>query len=299
MSSLQNNNHPSGSGHESDVSKHKLVVIALVNGLGFLFELIGGLLFGSVALMGDSIHMLFDTSAYGTASLATHIAETREGSEFWTFGFHRIEVITAILNGVFLFPMAGWIVWEAYRRFLNPTLIDVGLTLIIAIGGLVVNVVSVLYIRGEEMTLNERSAFYHLLGDVGGSLAVILGVSIFYYTGLEYADPVAAIFIAGLVVFSAGKVLFEGTNILLQKSPIPPSDIKNQIERIEGVKSAHSIKCWNVCSSIGVCSLHVIVKVETLKEAESAREKVVELLRDKFGFKHVTVQIEVLSVSRL
>lgn len=277
---------------ENGSSKRKLEVVTSINALGFIAELIGGILFGSVALMSDAIHMLFDASAYGTASLASHIAETREGSEFWTFGFHRVEVVTALLNGLLLIPMSIWIVWEAYTRFLSPTHIDIWTTLLIAFAGLALNILSVFYLRGEKMNLNEKAAFYHLLGDVGGSLAVIFGVLIVYLTGITAADPIAAVLIAILVLWSSGKVLIEGTSIILQKSPFPPSEIKKEIEKIEGVCSAHNIKCWRVCSDVGVCSLHVQVEVDTLEKAGEIRKKVEDKLRERFGLEQMTVQVE-------
>jgi cobalt-zinc-cadmium efflux system protein len=280
-------------GHGETSSQKKLGVVTGINVVGFLIELAGGLLFGSVALMSDAIHMLFDASAYATAFAAAYIAENMEASDRWTYGFHRIEVVSALINGVLLIPMAGWIVWEAYQRFLSPVTIDIGYTLVIATGGLIVNIASVYYLHGdEEMSLNERGAFYHLLGDAAGSLAVIFGLLVIAATGIKAVDPIAAVLIAGLVVWSAGKVLLEGTGIILQKSPIDPDELKEHVMTVDGVDDAHDIRCWRVCSSVNVCTIHATMSVETLEEAEQLREELDERLKDRFDLQHVTIQIE-------
>ncbi|MDY6777019.1 MAG: cation diffusion facilitator family transporter, partial [Candidatus Nanohaloarchaea archaeon] len=190
-------------------------------------------------------------------------------------------------------PMAGWIVWEAYQRFLSPVTINIGYSLAIATGGLIVNVASVYYLQGdEEMSLNERGAFYHLLGDAGGSIAVILGLIVVAFTGIRVVDPLAAVLIAGLVVWSAGKVLLEGTGIILQRSPIDPDAIQEEVEAEDGVAGAHDIRCWRVCSNVNVCTVHATMSVETLEEAETLRKEIDQRLKDRFDLQHITLQVE-------
>ena len=291
---MQENSHQhEHHGHGETASRTKLGVVTVINAIGFVVELAGGLLFGSIALMSDAIHMLFDASAYATAFTAAYIAETVEASERWTYGFHRIEVLSALFNGLLLIPMAGWIVWEAYQRFLSPVALDVIPALTIAVGGLIVNIASVLYLEGEgEMSLNEKGAFYHLMGDAAGSVAVIIGIVIATLTGFTVVDPLAAVLIAGLVVWNAGRVLMEGTGIILQKSPVDPDDLKAQVMNVDGVEDAHDIKCWRVCSNVNVCTVHAQMNVETLVEAEQLREQLDERLKDRFNLQHVTIQIE-------
>lgn len=280
-------------GHGETSSQKKLGVVTGINAAGFVIELIGGIAFGSVALMGDAIHMLFDASAYATAFTAAYIAESLDASDHWTYGFHRIEVVSALINGFLLIPMAGWIVWEAYQRVLSPVTLDVAPALTVAVGGLIVNIVSVLYLEGEgEMSLNEKGAFYHLMGDAAGSVTVILGTIIVTFTGLTVVDPLAAVLIAGLVVWNAGRVLMEGTGIILQKSPIDPEEMKKHLVTVDSVENAHDIKCWRVCSNINVCTVHAQVSVETLEEAERLREQLATQLKNRFNLQHVTIQIE-------
>lgn len=280
-------------GHDGTSSRKKLGVVTAINAAGFLIELVGGILFGSVALLGDAIHMLLDASAYAAAFAAAYIAETVDASERWTYGFHRVEVVSALINGLLLLPMAGWIMWEAYQRFLSPVTIDIGYSLLIATAGLAVNVASVYYLRGDDaMSLNEKGAFYHLLCDAAGSLAVILGLIVIAVTGITVVDPIAAVLIAGLVVWSAGRLLLEGAGIMLQKSPVDSAELREHILSVDGVENAHDIKCWQVCSSVNVCTVHATMTVETLEAAEEVRERLDQRLKDRFNLQHVTIQVE-------
>lgn len=288
MHEATNQFSPHHRGHQG-----KLKSVAIINIIGFIIELLGGILFGSIALLSDAIHMLFDASAYITAFAASYVAEKYEGSEYWNFGFHRLEVLAALFNGLFLLPIAGWIVWESYKRFLTPTSINIFMSLVIGVIGLVLNLISVIYLHSErEMSLNEKGAFYHLLGDAAGSIAVILGVSLIHLTGMFLIDPIIGILIAILVVWSGIRLLAEGVGIILQKSPLPTSHIKREVESIAGIEEAHDIKSWSVCSKVRVCTLHTKLRVKTLEEAEEIREKVKNRLKKEFNITHLTIQIE-------
>lgn len=279
-------------GHGSTASAGKMAVVTLINLLGFVMEVLGGLMFGSVALLSDAVHMLFDSVSYATAFTAAYIAENVEGSEEWTYGFHRAEVVSAIINGILLIPLAGFIIWESYQRLVAPQTIDILPTLGIALLGLAVNALSVIYLRGKEMGLNEKGAFYHLLGDSAGSVAVIVGLVTVYFTEILAIDAVVAGLIALFVIWSASKVLIEGAGIIMQKSPISPEDIKRVVEDFDGVEEAHDIKSWQVCSKVNVCTVHAEMSISTLDEAEKVREKVDQELKDRFNLQHVTLQME-------
>ncbi|WP_246049096.1 cation diffusion facilitator family transporter [Natronomonas salsuginis] len=201
---------------ETSSNTCRLALVAVVNFLGFLAELAGGLLFGSVALLSDAFHMLFDMLAYAMAFGASYTAEQFEGRDEWSYGLHRLEPVAAFLNGILLVPMVGYILWESYHRFLDPVSIDPTMTLIIAVGGLLINLGSVYIVQGREMSLNERGAFYHLLGDAGGSVAVIISTLAVVIFDLPIADPVAAVLIGVLILVSAGKVFRGSTSILLE-----------------------------------------------------------------------------------
>ncbi len=278
--------------HDGRSISMKLAVVTLANLAGFIMELTGGILFGSVALLSDAIHMLFDSVSYAVAFTASYITERIEGSDRWTYGLHRVEVVSALINGMLLIPLSGLILWEAYQRFLSPASIAIAPTLSIALFGMAVNLFSVFYIRGEDMSLNEKGAFYHLMGDSGASVAVIVGLGLVHFTDFVALDPMIAAVIALFVIWSAFNVLAGAAGIILQKSPVDPSFIREAVEGMKMVEETHNIHSWQVCSKVNVCTVHVGLNVSTLEDAEKARKKIGEMLRERFGIQHVTLQIE-------
>nr|WP_233340795.1 cation diffusion facilitator family transporter [Haloprofundus sp. MHR1] len=270
-------------------STRRLALVAVVNFLGFVVELAGGLLFGSVALISDALHMLFDMLAYAMAFGASYTAERFEGGEAWSYGLHRLEPVAAFLNGVLLLPMVGYIVWEAYQRFLEPVAINPELTLIIATGGLLVNLGSVYVLQGGEMSLNERGAFYHLLGDAGGSVAVIVSTATVAVFDLPIADPVAAVLIGLLVLASAGNVLRESTSILLERSPVSSEELRDELTTLDGVDQIEDLHVWQVCSQLTVATVRLTDTATTLEEQRTIQSRVHDHLTDR-GIDHATVE---------
>lgn len=275
----------------ADRTSTTLALVAVINLVGFSAELAGGILFGSVALLSDALHMLFDMLAYAMAFGASYTAERFVGGETWSYGLHRLEPVAAFLNGALLVPMVGYILWESYQRFLDPaTTIDPILTLIVATGGLLVNVGSVYLLRGDEMSLNERGAFYHLLGDAGGSLAVIVATLAVAVANVSIADPIAAVLIGLVVLWSAGNVLRESTSILLQRSPIAPSELRTEIATLDGVERIEDIHVWQVCSQLTVATVCIVDTASTLENQRTIRSRVHDLLADQ-GVDHATVEL--------
>ena len=256
--------------------------------MGFLAEFAGGLLFGSVALLSDAVHMLFDALAYVMAFAASYVAANYDTSERYSFGLHRLEPLAAFLNGALLIPMVGFILYEAYQRFLDPVAIGIGPTLAIAAGGLVVNLASVLVLEGGEMSLNERGAFYHLLGDAGGSLAVIVSVLAIRYTGIRLLDPITAGLIALLVVWSAGKLLRGSGEIFLHRAPFDVEAVREAIADVEGVERVADLHAWQICSEITIATTHV----ETAETTETgAITRGVHEVLDANDVDHATVEL--------
>lgn len=277
-------------GHGASASSRKLALVAGINLVGFVAELAGGLLFGSVALLSDAIHMLFDALAYVMAFTASYVADRYEGSEQWSYGLHRLEPTAAFLNGVLLIPMVGYILWESYQRFLTPIEIGTVPTLVIALGGLAINIGSVFILQGGEMSLNEKGAFYHLLGDAGGSIAVIVSVLAIEITGITVIDPLTAVFIAGVILWSAGKVLRGSGAIFFLKTPFDPEGIRTDIEAIDRVDHVDDWHAWQICSQITVATVHVETSAETMTEAETITQTIHQVLHDH-GVDHATVEL--------
>ncbi|PSQ08662.1 cation transporter [Halobacteriales archaeon QS_5_68_33] len=288
-----------GGGPDADAGEHdhdttgsssrKLAAVAAINLVGFVVELAGGLAFGSVALVSDAVHMLFDALAYVMAFAAAAVAERVDAGDEWTYGLHRIEPLAAFLNGLFLLPMVGYILWESYRRFLDPVAIGTGPTLAIAVGGLVVNVGSVLVLEGKEMSLNERGALYHLLGDAGGSVVVIVSVLAVEFTGVRAVDPGAALVVGGLVAWSAVRVLRESGAVFFLKTPVDTDGLRDALLAVEGVSGVTDLHAWQVCSQLTVATVHVEASVETLAAAEDVNARVHAVLADH-GVDHATVE---------
>lgn len=273
----------------AESSTRNLGFVAGINFVGFLVELAGGVLFGSVALLSDALHMLFDTLAYLMAFGASYTADRFQGGDQLTYGLHRLEPIAAFLNGVLLLPMVGYILWESYRRVLDPVSINPELTLIIAGGGLGINIWSVFIVQGGEMSLNERGAFYHLLGDAGGSVAVIISTIAIALFDLRVADPIAAVGIGLLILWSAGKLLSESALIFLQGSPIGLDALRGELVAIDGVERIDDLHVWQVCSQLTVGSVQLSDTATSLDEQRRIRKRAHSIF-NSHGVDHSTVE---------
>lgn len=286
--------HEPARGHDhshapgEDTSTRKLALVAGINIIGFVAELGGGLLFGSVALLSDAVHMLFDGLAYVMAFAASHVAANADTSERYSFGLHRLEPLSAFINGALLIPMVAFIFYEAIGRFLDPAAIATGPTLAIAGFGLIVNLVSVFVIEGGEMNLNERGAFYHLLGDAGGSIAVIVSVLVVEYLGIRVIDPITAGLIALIVLWSAGKLLRGSGEIFLHRTPFDADAVREAIEGTEGVTRVTDLHAWQICSEITIATTHVETD-EEWANTEAITRDIHDVLAAN-GVDHATVE---------
>ena len=281
--------HESGASDRS-VGTRTLALVSVINLVGFLTELAGGLLFGSVALISDAIHMLFDALAYVMAFGAVYTAERYEEPGEWSYGLHRLEPGAALLNGVLLIPMALYIAYEAYTRFIDPVSIDPILTAGVATFGLVINIASVYILRSDEMSLNEEGAFYHLLGDTGASLAVIVTMFLIAVADLRIADPVTAVLIAALVIWSAARVLRDSVSLLLERSPVPLAEVRSAISETDSIESVEDIHIWQICSQLTVATVRVQSHPTDLDEQHTIRNTIHDQLAE-FGIDHATVEL--------
>jgi cobalt-zinc-cadmium efflux system protein len=272
-----------------DRSIRTLAAVAAINLGGFVVEFAGGIAFGSVALLGDAFHMLFDALAYVLALGAAYVGRRSEPDEYWTYGLNRIEPFAAFLNGVLLVPMVGYLVWESYQRYLEPVQIDPLMTAALATGGLVLNIASVYVLQGGEMSLNERGAFYHLLGDTGASVAVIVSMLAIEFTGATIVDPLTAVLIAVIIVWSAIKLLRESGSIFFQRSPVSVDDVRERILELDGVTAVDDLHVWQLSSTLAVATLHVQDGLDTPEERTTLKARITEVLHDEYSIDHATV----------
>lgn len=276
--------------HEERRSVQKLGLVAALNLVGFVVELVGGLVFGSVALLGDAFHMLFDAVAYLLALGAAVVAARVAPSDQWSYGLHRIEPFAAFLNGALLVPMVGVLLFESYRRYLSPIEIDTRATILLAGGGLLINVASVYVLQGGEMSLNERGAYYHLIGDTGASIAVIGSMVVIELTGVRFVDPLAAVLIAGLIVWSAVVLLRESVAIFFQKSPVSRADVRDTLEAIDGVERVEDVHLWYLTDRLRIATVYLVDSVDSLEARDRLVERIHDVLEAEFDVSHATIE---------
>jgi cobalt-zinc-cadmium efflux system protein len=257
-------------------------------------EIIGGFLSNSLALKSDAGHLFGDVMALGLSLLAVRISRLPPTGKR-TFGYQRAEVIAAMINGLTLFFLAGYIFFAAYRRLMEPEPIKSFLMLVVAVIGLLANTVVIFGLRGHAAeNLNVRAAFLHVVGDMLGSVGVVTGGLIMYLTGNYLADPIISFFVGIIILFGAAGILREGINILLEGVPgtVKYGDLKADMEAIDGVISVHDLHIWTISSSNVVLSAHVSVPDQPTHTAQRILSSVTELLKKKYKIHHSTLQIE-------
>ena len=255
-------------------------------------EAVGGWVAGSLALLADAGHMLTDVGALSLTLLTAWIAR-RPADDAKTYGYQRWEILAALVNGAALFGIAGWVVVEAMHRLHEPHAIRAGLFLAVAVGGLVVNLISLGILHGaHEHSLNARGAYLHILGDVLGSLGAIVAAAIIASTGWTLADPIISIGISLLILVGAWRLVRESTDILLEAVPKTVSmvEVQRRMLDVAGVTAVHDLHVWTVTSGMVAMSGHAVVP------DLGAHPGVLEGIRSQMagmGIGHVTIQLEV------
>jgi cobalt-zinc-cadmium efflux system protein len=255
-------------------------------------EAVGGWLSGSLALIADAGHMLTDAGALGL-SLVTATLARRPATASRTFGYLRLEILAALVNGAVLLLVAGWVVVEAGRRLRTPIPVEADLFLLIASIGLVVNLAGLWILHGAQHgSLNVRGAYLHVLGDALGSVGAIAAALVIRYTGWLPADPIISILLSGLILVGAWRLVRESVEVLLEAVPrhVDLGAVRAGMLAVEGVHGVHDLHVWTVTSGMVAMSGHVVVPElarhpETLGRLQGA-------LRDH-GIAHATIQLEV------
>jgi cobalt-zinc-cadmium efflux system protein len=267
------------------------LVLALT--VAFMFvEAVGGWISGSLALLADAGHMLTDAGALGLSLLSAWIA-LRPASESKTYGYQRWEILAALINGAALFGIAAWVIVEAVQRIQHPEPIRAQLFLIVAAGGLVVNLISLRILHGmKEANLNTRGAYLHVLGDALGSVGALSAAAVIMLTGWTLADPIISIALAVLILVGGWRLLRESTDILLEGVPghVSMVEVQRRMLGVTGVTGVHDLHVWTVTSGMVAMSGHAIVP-ELTSHPEVLEGIRVEMAR--LGIAHVTIQLEV------
>ncbi|MCH8008673.1 MAG: cation transporter [Chloroflexi bacterium] len=271
------------------------LAVALVIALAIVgVEVAGGIFTNSLALLADAGHMVSDVLAVSIALFAIWLA-SRPASAQQTFGFHRAEVLAAAANGVMLLLVAAIVFWQAALRFSDPP--DVSSAPMLGIGfvGLIANVASAVILRRRQSeSLNVRGVFYHVLGDLAGSVGVIVAGVIMLTTGWFLADPLVSVAIGLLIVLGAVRLLRESLTVLLETVPshIESAKVERALTETEGVVGLHDLHIWTVTSGLVALSCHCELTGE--RDSDQVLAELCDMLHERFAIHHVTIQPEVV-----
>jgi cobalt-zinc-cadmium efflux system protein len=279
--------------HRHDNNERRMGLAALITGLFMLAEIAGGIVSGSLALIADAGHMLTDFASLALAWFGFRLAR-RPADWKRTYGFDRFQVLIAFVNGLALFVIAVWIVYEAYERLTAPQPVLGGIMIAVAMLGLVVNLAAYALLHGADReNLNVRGAAIHVLGDLLGSVAALVAGVVILFTGWTPIDPLLSILVAVIILHSGWKVAEASAHILLEGAPreldtrrIAP----DLITHIPGVLGVHHVHVWSITQERRIVTLHACIA-----EGESSDRLVKAMkqrLRERFGLDHATIEVE-------
>jgi len=254
-------------------------------------EAVGGFLAHSLALLADAAHMLTDAAALGLSLFAAWIVSRPSGAAR-TYGWYRVEILAAAFNGALLLAVTVGIVVEAVGRLVTPEPVHTDLMLAVASAGFLSNLAAMAVLhRSRRENLNLRGAWLHVLSDVAGSVAAILAAVVIRLTGWTAADPVLSIALSVLLLWSAGRLLWQAVDVLLEAAPkhVDMDALEDALHAVPGVDTVHDLHVWTVASGFVAMSGHAVVP-----DAARHEEALAEITRrvHAFGIRHATVQLE-------
>ncbi len=278
--------------HSHGSNRRRLIAVLALTLAYMMAEAIGGFLTNSLALLSDAGHMLADVASLLLALLALWFA-ARPVTARKTYGYYRMEILAALANGSALVVISLLISYEAFQRIKSPEGVKGLEAMLIAIGGLAINIVSAFVLRAASSeNLNMRGAFLHVMGDALGSVGAIVAGFLIWQWGLLVADPVISIAMCLLIIYSSWRLIVESVNILLEGTPshINVHAIVEAMHSVPGVASVHDLHVWTISSGMDALSAHVTI--EPGVSHKGALEGLQEQLRSGFNIGHLTIQIE-------
>jgi cobalt-zinc-cadmium efflux system protein len=290
--------HHHGHGHDhdrqaGDANARRLAITLGLVVTYMIAQVVGGWMSNSLALLADAGHMLADAGALALSLLALSIAR-RPPSRTHTFGYQRAEILAAMLNGGLLVAISVYIFYEAFHRLNQPAEVRGGLMMVVAIGGLLVNLAGLWILRrGRHHSLNVHGAWLHVFSDALGSMGAIAAAVLVQAFDWNWADPVASIVIGALVIYSAWSLLKATVGVLMQAVPghIDLVAVQGALVSIEGVCEVHDLHVWSVTSGRDVVSAHVTTLADADREAVMIEVR--QRLRERFDLHHTTIQLDV------
>jgi cobalt-zinc-cadmium efflux system protein len=282
--------HHSHHHHQEDVGKLKIALV--LTAIYMLAEAFGGWWVNSLALLADAGHMLTDVGALALTLFAFRFA-TRPATPSKTYGYHRLEILAAFVNGITLVLISIFIIYEAYERLLSPPEVKGFEMTLIAVGGLLVNLICAgLLHSNHHHNLNMHGAWLHLIGDALGSVAAIVASLLISFFGFYWADAVCSVLISLIIIWGAWNLIKESVNVLLEGTPahLNITSLRETILQIENVVSVHDLHAWTITSGKHSFSAHVVYR----QEANQSRilAEIHRQMRQKFDISHLTIQME-------
>ena len=286
--------HPSGPARTGE--QRRLVIALLIALFATLAEGIGGWAANSLALLSDAGHMLADAGAIALSLFALRIG-ARPADAKRTYGYYRLEILAALLNGAFLFGIAAGIAIEGYHRLRHPEPVHVQTVVLLASLGIVLNAVGMWITHtGAHGSMNLRSTFLHLAGDLLNSVGVLVSAALIAWTGRLEADPIISFLIAATIVWSAVRLCREALHVLLEGAPghIPIRDVSAAISGVPGVSAVHDLHIWTITSGLVALSCHIVVSCEGpgCRSHDEILTDARALRRARFAIEHTTIQFE-------
>lgn len=276
----------------SSQSWRRLSLVLVLTAIYMVAEMLAGWWTGSLALLADAGHMLTDVAALVLALIAVWFG-SRPATSSKTFGYYRLEIIAALVNGVALIVISLLIFYGAYQRWLSPPVVRTGPMIVVAVGGLIVNLVSAWILhRHDEVDLNLRGVWLHVIGDALGSVAAILAGALMALFGWYAADPLFGVIISLLIIWGSVRLIREATNVLLEGTPahINLAAVEDAILNTTGVDDVHDLHVWTITSGRDALSAHVIHD-HSISQSDLLKELRIKL-QDRFGVDHLTIQME-------
>jgi len=290
--------HGSGghAGHAHAVSADAdtgTLTIALALIVGFMaVEVVVGVLAHSLALLSDAAHMLTDAAAIGLSLIAAQLA-ARPARGAMTYGLKRVEILSAQANGITLLLLAAWIVYEAIGRLFDPSHVRAGLILAVALVGVLVNLAAAWTLaKANRQSLNVEGSFQHILTDLYAFIGTAIAAGVILLTGFQRADPLVSLLIAALMIRSGYGLVKASGRIFLEAAPtgVDPDQIGQLLGGQAGVVEVHDLHVWEITSGFAALSAHVLVARDC--DCHAARRRLEELLRERFGLDHTTLQVD-------
>lgn len=274
-------------------NEQRLLWAMLLVGSFMVIEVIGGLMSGSLALLADAGHMLTDTASLAMAWLAARTAR-RPADMLRTYGYHRIQILAALINGLGFIVLVVWIAIEAVQRLMQPVEVLGGMMMVVAAIGLVVNIGAFGMLHGgASHDLNLRGALVHVLGDLLGSVAAIVAAAVIMVSGWMPIDPLLSILVALLILRSAWYVVRHSTHILLEGTPedVDVERLRTTLtEEVPAVQDIHHIHVWSLTPERPLLTMHVTVAEAA--DVSMVLSELKDILNERFGIQHSTIQVE-------